>query len=221
MSFGIYILKSTEILKPHWTEMLTRSQAKTKAVAKNKTKTAKRKAMKSTVDKKWFANLPQMVNANGYVLPAGEYFIGDLEKTLSRSDWTEVYELLKATVQVKSITQGRFVLTSGREVIMVASNGIFCTDSEHGRYTVESGTIGVTLRHGLGSVVNKGGRVFDWSGDVGGIGLLVGNPADQVRDPVIVFSGGLIIDLQRAFLPTISDLVAWGGFGHHSRFIVF
>jgi hypothetical protein len=202
--------------------MLTRSQKKTKAVIRNKTYAAEKRkkaaSTKTTTHPKWFENLPGLVDSIGYLMPAGTYLIGDLSKTLPSSDWTEVCKLLEtdSTEYASELMpkQGRFTLQSGRDVFMVYTgcDGVF-TDSDNGHYVVDSGTLGVTLTSGLQLDNGTGQNVFDWSNENAGICIVVGCPNHGSQTPVIAFHNGLIIELESVFgLPSISNMIAWGGF---------
>jgi hypothetical protein len=209
--------------------MLTRSHAKAKAKAKNKTKAAKKNANKPMIDKRWFANMPALTNASGYVFAPGKYYVGDLSLVLSDTEWGEVCARMKHTYAntcndclvasgLLNPKQMKFTLKCGRDVLVVATGNGLLTDSTNGSYTVESGTIGMTLASGLWSD-HRGGKVFDWRGAAPGVGLVIGCRNDETRTPVIVFADGLTIGLESTSVPSIRNLFTWGGF-KSQRFIV-
>jgi hypothetical protein len=73
--------------------------------------------------------------------------------------------------------------------------------------------LGVTLTSGLQLDNGTGQNVFDWSNEDAGVCIVVGVQGYGSQTPVIAFHNGLIIELESVFgLPSISNMIAWGGF---------
>jgi hypothetical protein len=96
-----------------------------------------------------------------YKMSAGTYYVGDLCYVLNDKAWKEVFELSKTreaefaaqgkTAESKYASEGKFTLSDGREVVLFhMPDGDGCyTDSKGRGYSVDSGTIGMTMADGL------------------------------------------------------------------------
>jgi hypothetical protein len=83
-----------------------------------------------------------------FTMEAGDYYVGDLGYVMNRRAWKEFCNLTHPTGGGHSI-DGLFELANGRKVITFSLPDGWYTDYKGRNYTVDSGTVGLTLVEGL------------------------------------------------------------------------
>jgi hypothetical protein len=110
--------------------------------------------------------LPMMVR--------GEYFVGDLCFVLSKNAWKEL-EVLSHAKENKYGTEGKFTLSNGRVLVIFHlphGDGVY-TDQKGRTYSVDSGTIGLTLTEGLEAEYGDNDKKEDWDSKLKRLGNII------------------------------------------------
>jgi hypothetical protein len=90
-------------------------------------------------------------------MPQGKYYVGDLRFVLDNDGtWDEVCNLRKVNHRAGECGQGHFTTSNGREIVIFDTaygpdvhNGLQHVDLDGKCYTINSGSIGLTLAEGL------------------------------------------------------------------------
>jgi hypothetical protein len=106
-----------------------------------------------------------------YILAAGKYWLGDLCNVLSDLQWKEI-------ASKNASRNGSMTLNDGRVVVtfkLPQGCGIYPGRDGH-HHIVNSGTIGVTLLHGLPEKAHKMGQILTYNHEFSCASIVVAHP---------------------------------------------
>jgi hypothetical protein len=118
--------------------------------------------------------LPGSVEIGPLPMVRGEYFVGDLCYVLGKNAWKEL-EVLSKAKESKYGTEGQFTLGNGRVLVIFhlpSGDGVY-PDQKGRKYSVDSGTIGLTLTEGLETEYGDTDKKEDWDSEISRLGNII------------------------------------------------
>jgi hypothetical protein len=103
----------------------------------------------------------------------GEYYVGDLCYVLGKDAWKELQTLSEAKENTYG-NQGNFRLANGRVLVIfnLANDGLYPDEQGH-TFSVDSGTIGMTLTAGLETEYGEEDKKEDWDSEMNRLGAII------------------------------------------------
>jgi hypothetical protein len=120
------------------------------------------------------SKIPGSVETDPLPMVRGEYYVGDLCYVLGTDAWKELCDLTYPK-ENKCGIDGQFTLGNGRTVVIFhLPNGDGVYRDEQGRtYSVDSGTLGITLTEGLETEYGDDDKKEDWESEMSRLGNII------------------------------------------------